>query len=75
MVPDEKPKTNENFASREKICKWKTGIKGDSLGIFKPCLHEQFLCDNFYVTNVFGRVDETKQIFVDALDSCFKNYL
>ena len=28
LVPVERPKTNEKFASREKIRKWKTGIKG-----------------------------------------------
>jgi hypothetical protein len=28
MVPVERPKTNEKFASSEKILKWKTGIKG-----------------------------------------------
>jgi hypothetical protein len=27
MVPVERPKTNEKFASREKILKWKTGLK------------------------------------------------
>jgi hypothetical protein len=27
MVPVERPKTNEKFASREKIRKWKTGLK------------------------------------------------
>jgi hypothetical protein len=30
--------------------------------MLKPRLHDQFLCDKFsyfYVTNVFGRVDET----------------
>jgi hypothetical protein len=27
MVPVEKPKTNEKFASGEKIRKWKTGIR------------------------------------------------
>jgi hypothetical protein len=27
MVPVERPKTNEKFASREKIRKWKTGIR------------------------------------------------
>jgi hypothetical protein len=27
MVPVERPMTNEKFASREKIRKWKTGIK------------------------------------------------
>jgi hypothetical protein len=26
MVPVERPKTNEKFASREKILKWKTGF-------------------------------------------------
>jgi hypothetical protein len=26
MVPVERPKTNEKFASREKIRKWKTGL-------------------------------------------------
>jgi hypothetical protein len=31
MVPVEKPKTNEKFASRKKIRKWKTGIKVDSI--------------------------------------------
>ena len=25
----------------------------------KPHLHEQFLCDNFYVTNIFDSVDGT----------------
>jgi hypothetical protein len=32
------------------------------LGKGKPRLHDQFFCDKFsyfYVTNVFGRVDET----------------
>jgi hypothetical protein len=29
MVPVEKPKTNEKFASREKIRKWIIGIKAD----------------------------------------------
>jgi hypothetical protein len=29
MVPVERPKTNEKFASREKILKWKTGFKAD----------------------------------------------
>jgi hypothetical protein len=28
MVPVERPKTNEKFASLEKILKWKTGFKG-----------------------------------------------
>jgi hypothetical protein len=27
MVPVERPKTNEKFASREKILKWKTGLR------------------------------------------------
>jgi hypothetical protein len=27
MVPVERPKTNEKFASREKILKWKTGFR------------------------------------------------
>ena len=27
LVPVERPKTNEKFASREKIRKWKTGIR------------------------------------------------
>jgi hypothetical protein len=27
MVPVERPKTNEKFALREKIRKWKTGIR------------------------------------------------
>jgi hypothetical protein len=27
MVPVERPKTNEKFASREKIRKWETGLR------------------------------------------------
>ena len=27
--------------------------------LFKPLLHEQFSCDNFYVTNIFDSVDGT----------------
>jgi hypothetical protein len=27
MVPVERPKTNEKFASREKILRWKTGLR------------------------------------------------
>jgi hypothetical protein len=38
MVPVARPKTNEKFASREKIRKWKTGIKPLALRArgFKP---------------------------------------
>jgi hypothetical protein len=31
MVPVERPMTNEKFASREKIRKWKTGIREGNL--------------------------------------------
>ena len=31
MVPVERPKTNEKFASREKILKWKTGFTVSSV--------------------------------------------
>ena len=30
MVPVERPKTNKKFASREKIRKWKTGLRSEA---------------------------------------------
>ena len=64
VLPNIIVKSNKILASQSS--------NGSSL---KAPLHDQFLCDKFsyfYVTNVFGRVDETT-IIVDALDSCLKN--
>jgi hypothetical protein len=41
MVPVETPKTNEKFASREKILKWKTGIRPWAV-CARNCLEKQF---------------------------------
>jgi hypothetical protein len=36
MVPVERPKTNKKIASREKIRKWKTGLRPAFLAGIKP---------------------------------------
>lgn len=43
--------------------------------ILKPGLHGQFLCDNFYVANVFDRADGTTIICQQLKVNCASNDL
>ena len=48
---------------KEKLWKTSRFISDSSIpSNCKPRLHEQFLCDNFYKTNTFDRVDSAATI-------------
>jgi hypothetical protein len=62
MVPVERPKTNEKFASSEQIRKWKTGLRDTSLKFFSFCVSARSRAATLCYTESFMSVVKLREL-------------